>query len=90
MDRERADSATLPSDTRIVGVSVADGIAYVNLGEQFIDEALPVDAQIPVYSIVNSLIAAGNVSQVQISINGDTSLVFGDEGDMNSVIPGES
>ena len=57
----------------------------MNLGEQFVDEALPVDAQIPVYSIVNSLIAAGNVSQVQISINGDTSLVFKDEVDMNQL-----
>ena len=66
-------------------LTVADGIAYVNLGEQFVDEALPVDAQIPVYSIVNSLIAAGNVSQVQISINGDTSLVFKDEVDMNQL-----
>lgn len=82
---ESGHYATLPSDTRIVGVSVADGIAYVNLGKQFVDEALPVDAQIPVYSIVNSLIDAGNVSQVQISINGDTSLLFKDKVDMNQL-----
>lgn len=82
---ESGHSATLPSDTRIVGVSVADGIAYVNLGKQFVDEALPVDAQIPIYSIVNSLIDAGNVSQVQISINGDTSLLFKDKVDMNQL-----
>lgn len=82
---ESGHYATLPSDTRIVGVSVADGIAYVNLGKQFVDEALPVDAQIPIYSIVNSLIDAGNVSQVQISINGDTSLLFKDKADMNQL-----
>ena len=82
---ESGHYATLPSDTRIVGVSVADGIAYVNLGEQFVDEELPVDAQIPIYSIVNSLIDAGNVSQVQISINGDTSLLFKDKVDMNQL-----
>lgn len=82
---ESGNYATLPSDTRIVGVSVADGIAYVNLGKQFVDEALPVDAQIPIYSIVNSLIDAGNVSQVQISINGDTSLLFKDKVDMNQL-----
>jgi len=82
---ESGHYATLPSDTRIVGVSVADGIAYVNLGKQFVDEALPVDAQIPIYSIVNSLIDAGNVSQVQISINGDTSLLFKDKVDMNQL-----
>lgn len=82
---ESGHYATLPSDTRIVGVSVADGIAYVNLGKQFVDEALPVDAQISIYSIVNSLIDAGNVSQVQISINGDTSLLFKDKVDMNQL-----
>ena len=82
---ESGHYATLPSDIRIVGVSVADGIAYVNLGKQFVDEALPVDAQIPIYSIVNSLIDAGNVSQVQISINGDTSLLFKDKVDMNQL-----
>ena len=82
---ESGHYATLPSDTRIVGVSVADGIAYVNLGKQVVDEALPVDAQIPIYSIVNSLIDAGNVSQVQISINGDTSLLFKDKVDMNQL-----
>lgn len=82
---ESGHYATLPSDTRIVGVSVADGIAYVNLGKQFVDEALPVDVQIPIYSIVNSLIDAGNVSQVQISINGDTSLLFKDKVDMNQL-----
>ena len=82
---ESGHYATLPSDTRIVGVSVADGIAYVNLGKQFVDEALSVDAQIPIYSIVNSLIDAGNVSQVQISINGDTSLLFKDKVDMNQL-----
>lgn len=82
---ESGHYATLPSDTRIVGVSVADGIAYVNLGKQFVDEALSVDAQIPIYSIVNSLIDAGNVSQVQISINGDTSLLFKDKEDMNQL-----
>ena len=82
---ESGHYATLPSDTRIDGVSVADGIAYVNLGKQFVDEALPVDAQIPIYSIVNSLIDAGNVSQVQISINGDTSLLFKDKVDMNQL-----
>ena len=82
---ESGHYATLPSDTRIVGVSVADGIAYVNLEKQFVDEALPVDAQIPIYSIVNSLIDAGNVSQVQISINGDTSLLFKDKVDMNQL-----
>lgn len=76
---------TLPSDTRIVAVSVADKIAYINLGKGFLDNALAVDAQVPIYSIVHSVIAAGNVDQVQISINGNTNLIFKEQVDMNQL-----
>lgn len=68
--------ATLSPSTRIVSVSVADGIAYVNLDEKFLNDLLPVGEEVPIYSIVNSLIAAGNVSKVQISVNGDSKLTF--------------
>ena len=32
--------------------------------------------EIPIYSIVNSLIRSGSVKKVQISINGDTGVTF--------------
>lgn len=74
--QEEGHLATLSAATKIVSVSVADGIAYVNLDEKFLNDLLPVGEEVPVYSIVNSLIAAGNVSKVQISVNGDSKLTF--------------
>ena len=74
--KEDGHFATLSSTTGILSVTQADGIAYVNLDQRFVTEALDIQQEIPVYSIVNSLIAAGNVQKVQISVNGDTSGVY--------------
>lgn len=68
--------ATLPTSVQIYGVSVADGIAYVNLGQKFVDDALAIQQELPIYSIANSIIEAGNVTAVQISVNGQTNMVF--------------
>lgn len=69
--------AVLSPSTKIVGVSVSDGIAYVNLGEKFLSEPITVEETLPIYAIVNSLVATGNVQKVQISVNGDTKCTFG-------------
>lgn len=63
-------------NTGIIGVTVADGIGYVNLDEKFTTEALTVQEEIPVYAIVNSLISVGTVKKVQISVNGETQVTF--------------
>ena len=66
--------ATLPSGTKIVMISVADGICYVNLDETFKnDQNNKIMEQIVLYSIVNSLTELPDVQKVQLSINGDSS-----------------
>ena len=66
--------ATLPSGTKIVMVSVADGICYVNLDETFRnDQNNEILEQVVLYSIVNSLTELPDVDKVQLSINGDSS-----------------
>lgn len=66
--------ATLPSGTKIVMISVADGICYVNLDETFRnDQNNLILEQVVLYSIVNSLTELPEVDKVQISINGDSS-----------------
>ena len=55
---------------------MADGVAYVNLDQAFVTEALPIEEQLPIYAIANSLISTGNVMKVQISVNGDTKVTF--------------
>lgn len=75
-------SPVIPPETKILGVSVQDGICYVNLDESFLNISLHVNPKIMVYSIVNSIIENGDVSKVQIMVNGESDMVFGDELDL--------
>lgn len=65
--------ATIPSATKIISVSVMDGICYVNFDTNFENQNLEIAEQVVLFSIVNSLIELPTVSKVQISINGDSS-----------------
>ncbi len=74
--KEEGHYATLPANTGILSVTQVDVIAYVNLDQRFVSEALTIQQELPVYSIVNSLIATGNVQKVQIAVNGETKTTF--------------
>lgn len=64
--------STMPSGTKIISVSVVDGVCYVNLSDSFRNQNAEVNEEIVLYSIVNSLSEVQGVSKVQISINGST------------------
>lgn len=64
--------ATVPSGTKMISVSVVDGVCYVNLSDSFRNQNAEVNEEIVLYSIVNSLTEAQGVSKVQISVNGST------------------
>lgn len=68
--------ASIPSSTQLLSIVIKDDICYVNLDEGFLKSANNVTEEIPVYSIVNSLIENTSVKKVQISINGETNRVF--------------
>ena len=67
---------TLSSNTKPLGVSIVDGICYVNLDKSFLTETMSVQQELPIYSIVNSLVDACNIHGVQISVEGDTKITF--------------
>lgn len=67
---------TLPDNAKIMNVTVADKICYVNFDKAFADNALNIQEQIPIYSIVNSIIENCSVRKVQISIAGESNLIF--------------
>lgn len=67
---------TISPDTKLLSVSIKDGICYVNFDEGFLKQSFEVSESIPVYSVVNSLLELSNVNKVQISINGKTNLTF--------------
>ena len=55
----------------------ANGICYVDYNSVFQDYALNVSEEIPIYSVVNTLIAATGVDKVEISIEGKKEVTFG-------------
>lgn len=68
---------TIPEDTRLLNVTVADGACYVDFNPVFLDYALTnVDESIPVYSVVNTALAACDAEKVEISVAGQREVVF--------------
>ena len=65
--------ATMPAGTKLITITVVDGVCYVNLDETFLNQNQEISEQVVLYSIVDSLTELSSVSKVQISINGDTS-----------------
>ncbi len=76
-EREGAKSA-IPAGTRLVTISVVDGICYVNLDEGFRNQDYQVSEAVVIYSIVNSLSELPGIGKVQISVNGDNSGMYRD------------
>ncbi len=74
---EHAKSA-IPEGTKLMSVSVLEGVCYVSLDESFLNQDYNVEEPVVIYSIVNSLSEISTISKVQISVNGDTSGVYRD------------
>ena len=66
----------IPAGTKVLGVSVKDNICYVNLDDGFMDTTNVLNAEIPVYAIVNSVIDGSSISRVQILVNGQTDIQY--------------
>jgi len=67
---------TINPETKVVNVTVKDGICYVNLTETFLTQTNPVTPEIAIYSMVNSLVELSNINKVQISVNGETNVTY--------------
>lgn len=76
--RESGHQRTLPAETKILSVAISEGICYVNLNKTFMDTASTagLNEEIPIYSIVHSIMDACDVTRVQIAVNGETKLTF--------------
>ena len=67
---------TIPKTTKLLGVSVKDGICYVNFDEKFATDGYDQKPEVTIYSIVNSIIENANVSKVQILIEGSSDVLY--------------
>ena len=67
---------TINPNTKLLGITVRDGVCYVNFDEGFLTQPYNVSTDVAIYSIVNSLAELNNVNRVQISVNGETGLLY--------------
>lgn len=76
---------TINPSTKIISVSVKDGICYVNFGEDFLNQTNSVSAEVTIYSITNSLVELSNINKVQISISGESNLTYREKFNLNDL-----
>jgi len=72
-------------DTKIVSVTVKDGVCYIIFDSAFETAINNVTTDVTIYAIVNSLSELSNVNKVQISIDGDSDNKFRDKYDFSTV-----
>ncbi len=82
--KEEGNYATLPSDCKILSLSVTDSVCYINFDSAFLSTALPVNEYVPIYSIVDSLSEMTNITKVQIMVNGSQNVMFRDAVSLNT------
>ena len=72
-------SPAVPAGTKLLGVETKDGVCFVNFSSEFVSNAGSGSMQttLILYSIVNSLCELENVESVQILVNGETGVEFG-------------
>lgn len=76
---------TINPNTKLLGVTVKDGICYVNLDSSVIVPAGNETTDITIYSITNSLVELSNINKVQISIDGKTDVLFRDKYNLTTI-----
>ena len=76
--------ATINPDTKVLSVVVKDSVCYVNLNNAFLTPGYSVTPEVVIYSIVNSLCEVSQIQKVQISVDGDTSIIYRDKMQLNA------
>lgn len=76
-------TSTIPSSAKLLGVSVKEGVCYVNFDASFLGEGYNQTPEVTIYSIVNSIIVNGNANKVQILVEGSSDVKFKGTFDLN-------
>lgn len=76
---------TLSKDTKVLNVAINDGTCYVNFDDTFTNQVYSVTSDVVIYSIVNSLAELPNVNKVQISVKGETEIMYRETINLNTV-----
>ncbi|MFG6382737.1 MAG: GerMN domain-containing protein [Lachnospiraceae bacterium] len=83
--KEKGKRSAIPDGTKLVNVSVLDGVGFVNLNEGFLNQNYEIAEPVVIYSIVNSLAELTNINKVQISVNGDSNIVYREKFELSTI-----
>ena len=73
---EQDAKSPIPSGTKLLNITVTDGVCYVNFDSTFLNNTQDFDPNLIIYSIVNTLSELPDVNKVQISVNGSSDVKF--------------
>ena len=76
----------LPNTLKINSVTVRDGVCYVDFGADFLSQAVPVNAEIIIFSIVDTLTEIPEVTSVRISVDSNADVSFKDTVDLSQLL----
>lgn len=76
---------TVNRDTKVISIVVKDGVCYANFDETFLNQIYNVSSEVAIYSVVNSLTEITGVNKVQISINGETDIMYRETISLNTI-----
>lgn len=79
------ERSAIPEGAKLVNISVLDGVGFVNLNEGFLTQNYEIAEPVVIYSIVNSLVELPNINKVQISVNGDSNMIYREKMDLNAM-----
>ena len=77
--------ATVNPETKLLSVTVKDGICYVNFDSAFLIPVNNVTSEVAIYSVVNSLVELTHVNKVQISVDGNKDIKFREKYELSTV-----
>lgn len=80
--------SVIPKTTKLLGVSVKDGVCYVNFDSKFATDSYDLNPEVAIYAIVNSVIANANVTKVQILIDGSSDVMYKNIVDLSKPLEG--
>lgn len=71
--------------TKIVSVTTKDGICYVNVSQEFMNQIYNVSTDVAIYGIVNSLAELPNINKVQFLVEGDSKLNYQEKYSLSTI-----
>ncbi len=78
--------SVLPNSLKLNSVAVRDGVCYVDFGADFLTQAVPLNAEIIIFSIVDTLTEIPEVTSVRISVDSNVEVFFMDTVDLSQLL----